>query len=259
MKIKFIGTCACDYSPRLKTDLKDKLDKDARRSSCALVDGHLMIDCGHHAVESLKIQNIPFSDIKEIFFTHLHGDHYQPENVKEIAACGDRTLLIYAHKDAQPRLSEELKGANVKIIPLNYCQDYMTESGYTVAALPANHNAYPSHYLIEKDGKKLYYALDGAWVMYDAFYYLKNKKLDMLVLDATVGDYEGDYRVGEHNSIPMIRLMLKSFDKFNVLGDNVRIFLSHIAPSLNKSHDETVELMKDDNIEVAFDGLEIDF
>jgi len=258
MKINFLGTCAADFSPRLKTDLKDKLDKDARRSSAALIDGHLMIDCGYHAVESLNIQKIPLSDVKEIFFTHLHGDHYQPELVKEIAAAADRTLKVYAHKAALEQLTAELEGANVEIIPLEYCKAYTVAEDYIIAALPANHQAYPSHYLIEKDGKKLYYATDGAWIMYDAFYYLRDKFIDLLVLDATVGDYEGDYRVGEHNSIPMIRLMLKSFDKFNVLGEKVRIFLSHIAPSLNKSHDETVELMKKDNIEVAYDGLEIE-
>lgn len=258
MKINFLGTCAADFSPRLKTDLIDKLDKDARRSSAALIDGHIMIDCGYHAVDSLNIQNIPLSNIERIFFTHLHRDHYQPEKIKEIASAADRTLKIYAHKAAEQRLISDLKDLNVEIIPLDYCESYTTDDNYVITALPANHREYPSHYLIEKDGKKIYYATDGAWIMMDAFYYLRDKQLDLLVLDATVGDYDGDLRVSEHNSIPMIRLMLKSFGKFNILGENARIFISHIAPSLHKSHSETVDIMKKDNIEVAYDGLEVD-
>ena len=258
MELKFTGTCAHDYSPRLKTDLKDRLDKDARRSSGALVDGHLQLDCGDHTVESLEIQGIGLERITEIFFTHLHGDHYKPENVRKIAESGERKLKIYAHKDAKDRLTADLLGANVEIIPLEYCTEYEIDGGYKIAALPANHTSYPAHYLVEKDGKKLYYATDGAWIMYDAFYYLKNKQVDLLVLDATVGDYEGDFRVAEHNSIPMIRMMLNSFGKFNVCGDNARVLLSHIAPSLHISHYETVELMKKDNIEVAFDGMVVE-
>ncbi len=258
MELRFTGTCAHDYSPRLKTDLKCKLDKDARRSSGAIVDGHLQIDCGDHTVESLNIQNIPLENVTEIFFTHLHSDHYNVENVKKIAESGERILKIYAHKAAKDRLEADLAGANVEIILLEYSKEYEIEGGYKIAALPANHQCFPAHYLIEKDSKKIYYATDGAWIMYDAFYYLKNKQVDLLVLDATVGDYEGDYRVAEHNSIPMIRLMLKSFGEFNVYNENARILLSHIAPSLHISHDETVELMKKDNIEVAFDGMVVE-
>jgi len=255
MKLRFTGTCAHDYSPRLKTDLKYTLDKDARRSSGAIVDDVWQIDCGDHTLESLNIQNIDLSKIKGILFTHLHGDHYNVENVKKIAECGDRVLKIYAYKEAEQRLLTELEGANVEIVPLEYCKEYEIEGGYKISALPANHQCFPAHYLIEKDLKKLYYATDGAWIMFDAFYYLKNKQVDLLVLDATVGDYEGDYRVAEHNSIPMIRLMLKSFNKFNICNENARVLLSHIAPSLHISHDETVELVKKDNIEVAFDGM----
>lgn len=43
MKFRFIGTAACDYSPLLNTIFKNSLDKDARRSSAALLDGHILI------------------------------------------------------------------------------------------------------------------------------------------------------------------------------------------------------------------------
>ena len=64
-ELLFLGTCACDFSPRLKTDLKNKFDKDARRSSALLIDGHMLIDCGYHTVESLGIAGIPLSDITD--------------------------------------------------------------------------------------------------------------------------------------------------------------------------------------------------
>ena len=102
------------------------------------------------------------------------------------------------------------------------------------------------------------YALDGAWFLHETYYALKNAKLDFFVLDCTCGDYEGDYRIGEHNSIPMIRLMLPSLKKWGTIAENTQVYVSHLAPSLHKSHEETVELLKGDGVFVAYDGLAIE-
>ena len=101
------------------------------------------------------------------------------------------------------------------------------------------------------------YALDGGWFLTASYNYLRNQKLDLAVLDATCGDYVGDYRMGEHNSIPMIRLMLPSLKKWGAIDDDTRIYLSHLAPKLHASHAETVELVAKDGLLVAYDGLEI--
>ena len=95
-------------------------------------------------------------------------------------------------------------------------------------------------------------------MMTETFNYLTHKKLDVMVMDATVGDYEGDYRMAEHNSIPMIRLMIPSLKAKEVITDSTKIYLSHIAPRLHKSHAETVEIVKGDGLEVAFDGMSIE-
>jgi ABC-type sugar transport system permease subunit len=94
MKFRFIGTAACDYSPLLQTVYKDILDKDARRSSAVLVDGHILVDCGHHTLDSLRIQEISCGDIDILLLTHMHNDHYIPENIKAIACASQRELPI---------------------------------------------------------------------------------------------------------------------------------------------------------------------
>ena len=94
--------------------------------------------------------------------------------------------------------------------------------------------------------------------MHETYYALKNANLDFLVLDGTCGDYDGEWRMAEHNSIPMIRLMLPSLKNWGVINDNSQVYISHIAPSLHKPHFETVEIMKTMGVKVAFDGLRID-
>lgn len=256
MKIRFVGTCACDYSPLLKTVYKDSLDKNARRSSCALIDGHILIDCGDHTLDSLRIQEISRADIDILFLTHLHNDHYRPENIKAVAAAAERTLKVYAHAAAVPELTEALAGANVEITGLPYLEKTQIGEDAFVTALPANHTRFPSHYLLEIGGKKLYYATDGAWIMYDALYYLKGQNVDMIAFDGTCGDYEGDFRIAEHNSIRMIRSMCRSLKKLGVYKKDAKLYLTHIAPSLHMSHEETVEKAKKSKLLVAYDGLE---
>lgn len=255
MKIRFLGTCACDYSPLLKTKYKDTLDRDVRRSSCVLVDGHILIDCGDHTLESMRILQINQADIDILFLTHLHSDHYNPESIRSIADAGERKLKLYAHEAAVQELTEDLNGANIEITGLSYLTKTEIGEDSFVAALPANHTRYPSHYLVEIAGKKLYYATDGAWIMYDALYYLWGKNVDMIVFDATCGDYDGDFRIAEHNSIRMIRSMCRSLKKLNVYKKDAKLYLSHIAPSLHKSHNEIAEKAGKSRFLVAYDGL----
>lgn len=257
MKFCFLGTCAYDYSPLLKTIYADKLDKDARRSSAALIDDHILIDCGDHTLDSLRIKKANCNQIDTVLLTHLHSDHYKPESLRELAEKREERITVYVCQTAVERVKKELEGANVKVCGVQHGQKTEIEENMFITALPANHTEHAVHYLIESEEKSIYYALDGAWMMYDAFYALRDKDLDLLVLDCTVGDYEGDYRVAEHNSIPMIRLMLASFEKFNICN-NGKVFISHIAPSLHKSHAETEELLKKNGVQVAYDGLEFE-
>jgi hypothetical protein len=80
----------------------------------------------------------------------------------------------------------------------------------------------------------------------------------MLVLDCTSGESGWEYGIGDHNGIPMIRLMLPSFRTVGIIDDRTRVYITHIAPSLHKPHDEIVEIMKPIGVEVAYDGLEIE-
>ena len=100
LDIKFLGTCACDFSERLKTDLKDKLDKDVRRSSSMLIDGEILVDCGPHTLDSLRIMSISLDKICSVVITHLHDDHFNMDNIMAIAKSKSAPLKLYVREDA---------------------------------------------------------------------------------------------------------------------------------------------------------------
>ena len=249
MKITFLGTGAADFSPLLETEYKNKLGLDQRRSSSILIEDQFLVDCGPHTLDSLRIQGLDASGITDLFVTHFHSDHYQHHLVQELASQTRRPLRIWHRAGAEPEPVE-----HGVFCPVEPGQEIRTE-GLTVKPLAANHTQFPLHYDFELDGCRVFYGCDGAWLLYDTFYAMRGRHYHCMILDGTVGDYAGDFRLGEHNSIPMIRLMAATFRNEHVVAENGQIWLSHLARTLHKPHGETVALLKRDGLHAAYDGL----
>ena len=250
MKLLFLGTGAAD---RMYAPLNDHFeDKDARRCASALVDGHVLIDCGPHVMNALAVAGVAPFAISDIVVTHLHGDHFCRETLINLAKAAGHPIRLWFREDGKP---EELPG--IIPCPMTLFSAYSV-GGLTVTGVPGNHTASPQHLIFEKDGKKFFYALDGAWILYDAVKFIDKMAFDAVIFDATVGDYEGDLRVGEHNSIPMIRLMLPSLKTVGAITDNTKLILSHMAVILHKSHEETERLLAPEGLLPAWDGWEIE-
>jgi Predicted Zn-dependent hydrolases of the beta-lactamase fold len=222
MYIQFLGTGAADC------DLAHRCGAECRRFSSVLVDGALLIDPNPCVFESAETFGIPLDSVKYIINTHRHADHYDPETIAHLTQAGAEFIAFSAG---------ELKQVG----------------GYTVEAVRANHGTCEGavHFIISDGDKKLFYGLDGAWLLYEEVAAIKRAGgVDLAVLDATVGDTEGDYRVFEHNNLRMVReisLSLRLFVR--------RFIISHIARTLHTGHAELVNRMRPDGIEVAYDGL----
>ena len=251
--LKFLGTSACEFSDKLNGEFKNCFDKDARRSSAILMCGTYLVDCGIYALESLRIASVPLSDITNVFVTHLHRDHYKWENLVAIAKEARKPLRIWVREGAEIAPID-----NAEIIEMTPFVEYTVDSDISVIGMPANHDplAHPQHFIFKKGGKKIFYGCDGGWFVNLTFKFLTNQKLDLAVLDSTVGDYDGDFRVGEHNSISMIRLLLPSLRTIGAIREDTKIILSHLAPSLHKSHSETEKIAETLGAAVAYDGFE---
>ncbi|MBR3805202.1 MAG: MBL fold metallo-hydrolase [Clostridia bacterium] len=253
-ELLFLGTSAWDYSPKLQTEFKDKFDKDVRRSACALLNGTILIDCGFHCLDSIKIAGVDAKNISDVFLTHLHGDHCNFKAIEYIASLRKTPLNLWIRSDATvPDINNVIVKRLTKMTPVEL------DKNFTITTYYANHDerSLPQHLLFEKNGKKFMYACDGAWFLRETYYALKDSNIDLLVLDCTVGDKLGDYRVCEHNTIPMIRVLLPSFKTWGIINENSKVLVSHLAPSLHVSHDETEKIMSEIGASVAYDGLTV--
>ena len=223
MKITFLGTGAADWSFKEHKDMEG-----FRRNSALLIDDCLLIDPGSDVPNALQVFGKCVEDIRYILNTHRHGDHYCQATVDSLkSAC---------------------------FYPLSAGEE-KTVGKYTVTALAANHATCKNavHFIVSDGEKRLFYGLDGAWLMYDEVIAIKNGGVDLAVLDATVGERRGDYRIFEHNNLNMVIEMKASLEKYVK-----RFVISHMARTLHTSHALLTEKMAEHDIAVAFDGLEIE-
>jgi len=223
MKITFLGTGAADWNFQKHKDLDV-----FRRNSSLLIDDCLLIDPGADVPNALQSFDKSIDKIKYIINTHDHSDHYNEKTV-----CYLTEAIFYP-----------MSAGDIRVI-----------GKYTVTALRANHANLQDavHFIISDGEKSLFYGLDGAWLMYDEVSAIKKNGVDLAILDATIGDVPGDYRIFEHNNLNMVIEMKNTLRKYVE-----RFFISHMARTLHTSHYELVERMKPHEIEVAYDGCEIE-
>lgn len=223
MKITFLGTGAADWNLQLHREWEG-----LRRNSSVLIDDTLLIDPGPDVPDALVSFGKDADAIRYVLNTHRHRDHYNEQTLAALTnAC------LYPMREGES----------------------ICVGKYKVTALPANHKTCESgavHFLISDGESSLFYGLDGAWLTYEEVAAIKAKGVDLAVLDATVGEVSGDYRIFEHNNLNMVREIKATLAPF--VG---RFVISHMARTLHTAHGELAISMARDGIEVAYDGLEI--
>ena len=257
MNLTFVGTGAADW-PRDAVFEREAMERgDQRGFTATLLDGHVLIDCGPHAIAEMRLLGIDLGAIHHVLITHSHGDHFCVDAIQELASNrGDGGLCVHGDREALSCLQGL---PEIKCCPLSP-GTAAAVGNYTVLPLAANHPLpnpaeVPLHYLIEDGMKHLLHATDGAWLLPGTSRQIRTTKLDAIVWDATIGEILDDGRVFEHNSLPMLRLMAAAFRGCGVLAPDTRIFLTHLARTLHDDHRTIAGAYARDGFTVVYDGM----
>ncbi len=176
MKLTFLGTGAADWPLQNPDEYAE-----FRWWSSVLIDDVLLIDPGPQVFEALKATKKCPEKIKYVINTHTHKDHFSQETLSGLEAEG----AIF--------------------MPLSH-SEVKTVAQYTIRAYKGNHGTCRNtlHFLISDHERTIFYGLDGAWLLYDEVQAIKEYRPDVAVIDATIGDIDGDYRIFEHNNLSMV-------------------------------------------------------
>ena len=250
--LRFLGTGAADWTQPEK-------DGFYRRSAAALLNGTLLLDCGPVAAELLQTQPDSLQDVTDVLITHDHDDHLLVPALQHLAAT--RRIRVACDGFARTMIGAH---PGIEFVPVVPFVPFFT-GGYAVTPVAANHDVVQAgtrqacHYIIRTPhGKTVFYGLDGAWFLRPSWEEMRRHTFDVMVLDCTVGDRD-DWRMFEHNTIPMLRMMARQIEDGKLLARGGQIVASHFSRALHAPPDETERILGAFRVRMAYDGTELTF
>ena len=262
LTMRFLGTGAADWNGR---DDRGEL----RRLSSVLLDNKVLIDFTPSDEDMIPAGVKP----EVIFYTHSHGDHYNP---KAALKLGIKNVFLGATwveraKDDFAKAVKETGGKVPEITPLSL-GDKVTIHGMTLTVLPANHATGDMKeqtliYLIEKQEVRVVYATDTGGIPAIAARiagidpHAKGKAITGLVMEATMGiDGDEDFRIFTHSSVgTVLRTTHMLLDKGRYIPkEGQPVYLTHLARTLHGTQAE-LDASLPKPLKAAYDGLEVTF
>lgn len=272
MKIQYLGTAAAEGWPAVFCGCeacKKAMQlggKNIRTRSQALIDNKILIDLCPDTYIHMLNYNVPLNAINTLLVTHSHQDHFYP---LELAMRG----WPYAHEQSAPCLyvygndsvKKEFKNAaehndspNFKdVVMFKEIEAFVpfdTLDGYQVTPLLANHSKDEKCflYLVEKNGKVLFYGNDSGMYPEKTWQVLAGKKLDIVSFDCTnVASADGKYHMG----LPDNRKAKQKMLELGCANEETKFVVTHFSHNGKLMHDEIIEETKNDGFIVAYDGI----
>jgi len=263
LKARFLGTGAADWNG---VDERG----EQRRLSSILLDDNTLIDFTATAKDMIPENCHP----QTIFYTHSHGDHFDPQ-----AALLIGITKVYAGETWIGRCRSDFARASQKmglpapdIRPIAIGQQ-VNVNGLVFTALPGNHctgdiDEQCLIYLVEKGPVRMIYATDtggipgkASWLSGIDLHHSPARPITALVMEATMGmDYEEDYRIFVHSSVGTVYRTAKVLlDTKRYLPEKGQpVYLTHMARTLHGTQDE-LDRDLPSPIRAAYDGLEVVF
>jgi len=263
LAVRFLGTGAADWSG---PDSRG----EHRRLTSILLENAILVDFTPSDMDMLPVGAVP----EVIFYTHSHGDHYNPEAALK---AGVKTVLVgmtwlERAKGDFEKASSKNDFPMPQIIGISV-GDTVKTGGISFTALPANHaTSDPLEqtlmFLIEKGPVRLLYATDTGGIPVIAArlagidaHVNPGKPVTALIMEATMGlDYNEDYRIFTHSSVgDVLRTynVLSKTGRYAPLSD-YPVYLTHLARTLHGTQAELNEKLPSP-LKAAFDGLEVLF
>jgi len=258
----FCGCEACGKARRLG-------GKNIRTRCSAIVDDRLKIDVPPDILTQVVQNNLDLRCLAAILFTHAHADHCAPNELQYRGhyfvpkPYADR-LALYGSKDVVSTimrcLSPDGSPLNPERFPLRLhsmtAGSTVSVYDYRVTPILANHD--PSqecfNYIIEDDaGATLLYAADTGWYTPSTWEFLKQFKLDGIVVEATKGLQEDGY--AGHLSIPEVIKFRSRLIDCGVFRHDAPMVTTHVSHLSGLMHDEMQALLEPHHILAGYDGM----
>lgn len=281
MKIRYMGTAALERIPAIFCNCENcqKASAAGGRNimtrSQALIDDQLLVDLNSETYTHFLALGRTLWDIEHILITHAHCDHFTFEEFccripGKTGTVKAEKLKVYTSPGVIENMWDTLHTRidkytkkipdRVEFVPMDYFKPVQV-GDYTVTPLPANHAEQEQAFLflIEKDGKTLFYGNDTGYfdTEIDDWLAKNGKYIGLLSLDCTKGDVERTYKT--HMSMSEGRSIADRFLEKGIIDSNTKLYYTHFTHNCGMIYDELKEAAVKYGFQVAYDGLEVEF
>ncbi|MGM0125881.1 phosphoribosyl 1,2-cyclic phosphate phosphodiesterase [Enterococcus sp. AZ194] len=274
MKLQYLGTAAAERIPaifcncRVCNYARAQGGRELRTQTQTLVDdGDLLIDFPGDSYLHLREFQLNFNEIEHLLITHWHSDHLYAEDLAfrmgTYANDLEKKLTVYGSKVVHDFFDRafELEGmTDERRIEFKELAPFKKYSigNYTVHTLPAVHGKQEADcfiYVIERDGKRLFYTHDTGFPTDEVLDYLGEHqlKLDMISLDCTGQGM--DYVGGIHMNISENLRLIEALKKCSLCDEQTVKIVSHFSHNGGLTYKEMKTLADKHQMVTAYDGM----
>lgn len=273
MKIKYLGTAAAEAVPAFfctcKTcmEARKTLGKDVRSRTQTLINDDLIIDYPPDTFMHITKYNIDLYKIHHFLITHVHEDHFLPEEFDYVGAPGAKNpddfpkFHMYASDELIPKWNSRMKNTRDELVihTLN-AYEPVKILDYEVTPIKARHSTdNPFNYFISDGEKTIAYLIDTGLPFDETYDYIKknNVKFDMITFDCTAGALE-EYSYYGHLCLGQIKKIVEKLKEIGAVTDKTVKIVNHFSHNgLNINYEENHEKFEREGYIMTYDGMEI--
>lgn len=275
MKIQYLGTAAAEAWPGIFCNCefckkaKQNGGKDFRTRSQAVIDDKIVMDFPQDSYAHMKDYGLDLPHINTILFTHTHQDHFYLEDLglRFNVFCHDISgeLTLYGNDAVCKKFDEMYKKDPADkhldgFLRAQYLQPYKTIciEGYNVTPMLASHDKSENCYIyiVEKDGKSIFYGNDTGIFPEKTWEFLSGKHFDLVSLDCTHQKYkEGTNHLG----IPDVLYIKDKFIQMQCADEKTKFVITHFSHNGHMLHAELEKEVAPYGILTAYDGFTVEF
>jgi len=268
MKVHFLGTAAFEGVPALFCRCegcrraKEQGGKNIRTRTSVMVDNELKIDFPPDTFMHMLRDQWDLDQVKDLIFTHSHSDHLYPEDMAArlpgYAQSGEHPIHVYGHDLVLSKCLQVMNfnGGTRERFKWHLARPYERVEMQTAAIVPL----YASHdpletcllYYIEKDGRTILYGHDTGTFPEATWDWLKDKKLDLVILECTMGHHS--YRL-THMNIEAVLETKERLEQYGMLKQGSQIVVSHFSHNAQMTHKDWEAVFEPHQIIAAYDGM----
>jgi len=240
--------------------------KNIRRRTAYQVGERVHIDFGADSFAQMLEFGLEYHRLEHLLITHSHYDHicpqeigYRREGFTDLPP--DNVLSIYGNEEVRAKLGSighTLEECRARFVPITPFEPIDLGEGVVATPLEADHagDEQAVIYLLEHDGRTILQGNDSGWYPEATWDFLESKEIDIAIIECTYGPREGGHHHLGANEVIEVRQRLL---KLGALKPDSRVIATHFSHNGGWLHDRLEDFFAPHDIEVAFDGMQLEF